>query len=87
MTQFLASLQLHNFVASLELLEMLQSSEFSKCSCDRMYSRPEAYCAAVVNVQRIEHKLLHLLCLPVEEVVSRNRLSQNYPISPKSFSE
>ena len=38
-----------------------------------MYSKPEAYCAAVVNVQRIEHKLLHLLCLPVEEVVSRNR--------------
>ena len=68
----------------LEVLEMLQSSEFkefiSKLSCDRMNRRPEADCATVVNVQGIEHKLLHLLSLPVEEeVVSRNCFSQFLP--------
>ena len=58
----------------------------------RKCSKPEADCAAVVYVQSIEHKLLHLLSLPVGEVRSRSCFGKQlevhyYPISPKSFSE
>ena len=54
----------------------------------RKCSKPEADCAAVVNVQSIEHKLLHLLCLPVQEIlIKKLAVHYPYPISPKSFSE
>ena len=44
----------------------------SSISWTRKCSKPEADCAAVVNVQSVEHKLLHLLCLPAWEGLLRS---------------
>ena len=76
--------------ASMKLLHSKTQKMMLAYKNSHRIERPEADSATVVDVQRIEHQLLHLLGLPAEEVQKAVLVScrvHYYPIWPKSFSE